>query len=92
MSEHVRLPIEGMTCGSCVARITGRVRKIDGVESVRVDLRTDSASVAFDPARTSLEAIGEAVASAGYEPRLEAAKPFTPQPRCRLLARFGFGR
>ncbi len=92
MTEFVRFPIEGMTCGSCVARITGRVRKINGVESVRVDLRTDTATVGFDPARTSLEAIGEAVTSAGYEPRLEAAKPFTPQPRRGLLARFGFGR
>lgn len=92
MTEFVRFPIQGMTCGSCVARITGRVRKVDGVESVRVDLRTDSATVGFDPARASLVAIGDAVVAAGYEPLLDAAKPFIPQPRRSLLARFGLGR
>ncbi len=89
MSEHVRFPIEGMTCTSCVARITKAIRRIDGVETVKVDLGSDSARVAFDPGRTSLVAIGAAIRDAGYEPRLSSAEPWIIEPRRGWLARLG---
>lgn len=89
MSEHVRFPIEGMTCTSCVGHINGAVRKLDGVEWVKIDFGTDSATVAFDPARTSLVAIGEAVERAGYEPRLSDAEPWIQPVRSGWLARLG---
>ena len=92
MSEHVRFPIEGMTCTSCVGHITGAVRKLDGVESIKVDLETESAIVAFDPARTSLVAIGAAVERAGYRPQLASAEQAVPKPGSGFLARFGPGR
>jgi Cu+-exporting ATPase len=89
MAEHIRFPIDGMTCSSCVSRITRSIRKLDGVHSVKVDLGTDAASVAFDPARTSLVAIGEAVERAGYQPRLSDAEPWIVTPRGGWLARLG---
>ncbi len=94
MSERVRIPIEGMTCTSCVARITKAVRPLAGVEAVRVELTTDSASVAFDPTLTSLAVIGAAIEKAGYAPRLDGAEPISEtafgQPK-GLLGRFGLG-
>jgi Cu+-exporting ATPase len=66
MAEPVRIQIEGMTCTSCVSRITRALRKLDGVESVKVDLVSDSAIVGFDGGRTSLEVIGDAIRAAGY--------------------------
>ncbi len=92
MSARVRLPIEGMACTSCVGRISGALRKLDGVERYRVDLATDSASVAFDPSRTSLVAIGAAIERAGYEPRLAAVEPWIPKARAGFLGRLGLGR
>lgn len=89
MAELVRFPIEGMTCTSCVGHITKAVRRIDGVESVRVDLASDSAIVGFDPARTSLAAIGGAISAAGYEPQVERAEPCVPEERRGVLARLG---
>ncbi|HEX7592349.1 MAG TPA: heavy-metal-associated domain-containing protein [Candidatus Limnocylindrales bacterium] len=89
MTELVRIPIEGMTCTSCVSRITRAVRKIDGIESVRVDLGSDSAIVGFDGVRTSLAAIGLAIHGAGYQARLEAATPFVPEAHRGLLVRLG---
>ena len=86
---HVRIPIEGMTCQSCVSRITRKVRGVPGVESVRVDLGDETASVAFDPGVTSLAAIGAAIEAAGYVARLDAAEPFTPGPQRGFLARLG---
>jgi Cu+-exporting ATPase len=92
MTEHIRFPIEGMTCTSCAARITRAVRKLEGVESVRVDLGSDSAEVAFDPARASLKAIAEVVRRAGYEPQLDRAEPATPTAHRAILARLGWSR
>jgi Cu+-exporting ATPase len=92
MTDRVRFPIEGMTCTSCASRITRAVRKLDGVESFKVDLGSDSGDVAFDPARTSLVVIAAAVHQAGYEARIEHAEPFTPAKRRSLRARLGLGR
>ena len=92
MTDRVRFPIEGMTCTSCASRITRAVRKLDGVESFKVDLGSDSGDVAFDPARTSLVAIAAAVHQAGYEARIEHAEPFTPAKPRSLRARLGLGR
>ena len=89
MGELVRIPIEGMTCTSCVGHITRAVQKVDGVESVKVDLGSESAIVGFDAEKTSLEAISEAIVHAGYEPRTEQAAPFVPAPSRGLLARLG---
>lgn len=92
MSEYVRLPIEGMTCTSCVSRITRAVRKVYGVEVVNVNLGSDSAEVAFDPSRTSLSAIAAVVRRAGYEAQLERAEPFIPMARRGFLSRLGISR
>jgi len=81
-----------MTCTSCVSRITRAVRKLDGVESVKVDLGSGSCAVAFDPSRTSLVAIVGAVRRAGYEARVEHVGPFTPSEPRSLRARLGLGR
>ena len=88
----MRLPIEGMTCTSCVSRITRAVRKVKGVEAVNVNLGSDSAEVAFDPSRTSLSSIADAVRRAGYESQLERAEPFIPIVRRGLLSRLGISR
>jgi len=90
MAELMRIPIEGMTCTSCVSHITKAVRRIEGVESVKVDLGSESAIVGFDAGRTSLLAIGGAIREAGYEPHVEEAEPFVPAVRRGLLARLGF--
>ncbi len=89
MSDHVRFPIEGMTCTSCASRITRAVRKLDGVESVKVDLGSDSGDVAFDPARTSFVAIAAAVRQAGYEAQIERVEPLAPSAHRSLLGRLG---
>ena len=91
-AELVRFPIEGMTCPSCVSHITRAVRKVDGVESVKVDLGSDSAIVGFDPARTSLDAIASSITNSGYAPHVEAAEPFVPAKNRSLIARLGWGR
>ena len=62
--EALHLTIEGMTCEHCVRAVEGRLRKTVGVEVERVSV--GSADVRFDPARTNLEEITEAIADEGY--------------------------
>ena len=65
----VVLPIEGMTCASCVNRIERFVNKVEGVSQVNVNLATERASISFDPAATSVVELRAAVRAAGYEVR-----------------------
>jgi Cu+-exporting ATPase len=60
------LPVEGMTCASCVARVEKTLSKVEGVESVNVNLATESVSLKLDSSKVSLYSLAEAVKSAGY--------------------------
>jgi Cu+-exporting ATPase len=66
------LPIEGMTCASCVNRIERFVRKVDGVSAVNVNLATERASISFDPGAVTVDDLKGAVRAAGYDVREEA--------------------
>lgn len=63
--SNLNLEIEGMTCGHCVAAVKKALDAVAGatVENVKVG----SASVAYDPTVTSVDAIKNAVRDAGYE-------------------------
>jgi Cu+-exporting ATPase len=89
--ETIRFPVAGMTCGSCVNRITRTLRKVDGVVRVKVDLRQETATVGRDPDLVSNAALAAAVEAAGYEADLgDAVIVPTAEPRGlldRLLGR-----
>ena len=72
--EIVSFPIEGMTCASCVNRITRFLNKVEGVDEANVNLalrnRRPSAST---PHATTVEALVGAVDAAGYVARVEQA-------------------
>jgi Cu+-exporting ATPase len=70
--RHLELPIEGMTCASCAVRIEKKLNKLDGVEAT-VNFATERATVAFDPAQASPEAMVEVVEQAGYHAALPTA-------------------
>ena len=60
------LPVEGMTCASCVLRVEKALRKVDGVSLATVNLATEQTTVTFDPLRVSVDSLRRAVADAGY--------------------------
>jgi len=60
------LPVTGMTCAACVARVERAIAGVPGVSSVSVNLATNTARVAFDPDRATSAAIVKAVRDAGY--------------------------
>ena len=59
-----KLPIDGMTCASCVARVEKRLLAVPGVVQADVNLATEVASV---EGSTSIEALQAAVEKAGYQ-------------------------
>ena len=59
------LPIEGMTCASCVSRVETALQKVPGVAEASVNLATEAASVR-SALGTGLADIRAAVEKAGY--------------------------
>jgi Cu+-exporting ATPase len=68
---EVSLPVEGMTCASCVNRIERFLGRADGVESASVNLASEQATVRYDPARIDRAGIVGAIEAAGYDVRPE---------------------
>ena len=71
--ERIRLEIEGMTCASCVTRVEKALNGLEGVDA-RVNLATEEAAVAFDPARLGVDQLIRAVESIGYHAASPAAR------------------
>jgi Cu+-exporting ATPase len=64
--ETLTLPIEGMTCASCVTRVETALKSVDGVSAATVNLATERATVTIDPSRVSVDQLALAVKDAGY--------------------------
>ncbi len=69
--ERVNLTIEGMSCGHCVNAVSGALRQLAGVSVEKVAI--GSAIVSYDPARTSVDQIIDAVNDEGYTASRAAA-------------------
>ena len=65
-TTRVDLPIEGMTCGACAARIERGLNRLDGVASASVNLAAERATVVYDPEVTGPPAFAEKVSALGY--------------------------
>ena len=65
-TEHVELPIAGMTCASCANRIERKLNKLAGVDA-RVNYATEKATVSFDPTAVDTAELVSAVESVGYQ-------------------------
>ena len=75
-TETLNLPIEGMTCASCVGRVERSLTKVPGVSLANVNLATEKAQVSFDPGLVNLLGLSQAVEKAGYRVgKLDATGP-----------------
>ena len=64
-AAEISLPIEGMTCASCVGRVEAALKKVEGVSAVAVNLATERAHIKTAP-DVSRQVLLDAVAAAGY--------------------------
>jgi len=65
--ERAELPLLGMHCAACAARIERVLNRTAGVESAAVNFATTRASVAFDASRTDLHGLRAVIQKAGYD-------------------------
>ncbi|MFZ9886877.1 MAG: heavy metal translocating P-type ATPase [Myxococcota bacterium] len=67
MTEEVLLPVRGMTCAACAARLERSLGRAEGVSAVEVNFATEAAKVSFDPSVTDAIALVGAVERAGFQ-------------------------
>jgi Cu+-exporting ATPase len=66
-TETVTLPIQGMSCASCVLTIEKTVRDLPGVAKVAVNFAAEKAVIEFDQKISTLDDIRKTIRDAGYE-------------------------
>src|SRR2546426_1526629 len=72
------IPIEGMSCASCVAKIEHGLSAVPGVSRAAVNLATEQATVEYHPGVTDPTAIAETIRGLGYTPVMAVEAPLTP--------------
>lgn len=65
--ETVKLGVQGMTCGGCVASVTRVLKGTPGVADAQVTLQPAQATVTFDPSKVQLPALRAAIEGAGFD-------------------------
>jgi P-type Cu+ transporter len=60
------LPVQGMTCASCVNHVQKALSRVEGVQDVNVNLATERASLWFEPNVTA-DKLVQAVRDTGYD-------------------------
>ncbi len=71
---EIELPIEGMTCASCVNRIERFLNRTEGVQTASVNLATEMATIRYLPDVAARADLVEAVEAAGYDVRTVAGR------------------
>ncbi|MGH7719881.1 MAG: cation transporter [Gemmatimonadaceae bacterium] len=64
--ETIRIPVTGMTCAACQARVQRTLQKEPGVVDASVNLMMKSAAITFDPTAVTPERLVEAIRDTGY--------------------------
>jgi len=82
VTETATLPVQGMTCASCVKRIEDSLGAMDGVIDVSVNLATERVTVKYSPTEVTLPEIKKTIIDAGYTvPEVKTEKEFVDAER-----------
>ena len=65
--ETVKLDVQGMTCGGCVASVTRVLKATPGVADAQVTLQPGAATITFDPATVEVPQLRAAIENAGFD-------------------------
>jgi Cu+-exporting ATPase len=72
-TASIRIPVSGMTCAACSARIQRALQKQPGVADANVNLMMKTATVHFDPHAVSPDQLVGAIKETGYGAELAAS-------------------
>lgn len=65
--KKIDFKIGGMTCASCAKAIERAVNKLDGIESINVNVATEKATINYDTSKLKLTQIRNTIEKAGYK-------------------------
>lgn len=65
--KTISIPVEGMSCVSCAARVKRTLKGIEGVQHVEVSLERREATVRFTPEKVTPERLEAAINELGYK-------------------------
>jgi len=69
--KKVELPITGMSCASCVAKIEKGLSKMSGIVDAKVNFATERATITFDSSRVHMGDFVATIRDLGYEAGME---------------------
>lgn len=78
---RLSLPVEGMTCASCVGRVERALKAVPGVQTAPVNLATERADITFTGVANPQAAV-HAIESAGYTVREETTELAIEEMTC----------
>ena len=64
--EKVTLPVQGMSCASCVEKVQTALRNVPGVIRADVNFATEKATVEYIPGQVTVKDLSKAVEAIGY--------------------------
>lgn len=64
---QIVIPVEGMSCFTCEIAVQSAVKKLPGVREVKASARDKVAVISYDPEKTSLDEIVQAINQTGYK-------------------------
>lgn len=67
IKNEVTVAISGMTCAACSSRIEKVIGKLQGVDSISVNLATEKAKIVYDPSIIRLSEIKKKIETIGYK-------------------------
>ena len=71
--QTVSVPVEGMSCGACAARSKKRLKTIDGVRDVHVNLEERNVRIDYEQGKFVPERLTAAINELGYKAGMPTA-------------------
>jgi mercuric ion binding protein len=68
------LDVTNMDCAVCPITVRKALEKVPGVDSAKVDFKTKRAVVAFDPTKTTPQALTKATTDAGFPSSVQSVQ------------------
>ena len=66
-AREMTVPVEGMSCGSCVANVKQNLKPMEGVQQVSVSLEERTATLTYDPEKVTPAQVQQAINALGYK-------------------------
>jgi P-type Cu+ transporter len=66
-NKTLNLPVQGMSCASCSARIEKKVGELEGVEKASVNFAAEVAAITYDPEVISPADVSETIEKLGFQ-------------------------